>query len=81
MGNAQSYTLASAAAGTVYLLYAHVYCSHTLLTGDALSSDRLPSPAYLLVRYLLRALTRTPGHLYTSTTEGCELLYTVTCRR
>lgn len=82
MGNAQSCIIASLSVCSVYLIYAHIYCSHILLQSNVISSERLPSFGYLFVNYLIKALTRRPGHLYSrKTKESYEVVYTVlNCR-
>ncbi|XP_071378174.1 uncharacterized protein [Centroberyx affinis] len=82
MGNAQSCIIASLSVCSVYLFYAHIYRSHSLLQTNVICSERLPSFGYLFGKYLIKALTRRPGDLYTTTTkEKCEVAYTVlNCR-
>lgn len=78
MGNTQSYVLGSLSVCTVYLVYAKIYCSYCLLKSNELQSNRLPSFAYLYVRYLARCLSRTPGYVNNkSSTVERELEYTV----
>ncbi|KAG7222114.1 hypothetical protein INR49_016686 [Caranx melampygus] len=79
MGNAQSYCVASLAVCSVYLVYAHIYCSHKLLKTNVLTGDKLPSFCYLYVKFVSRAVGRKTGHLYP--TKTCEASYTVhNCR-
>lgn len=80
MGNTQSYVYASLSACSLYFIYVYLYSSHRLKT-NVLSSGKLPSLAYLYIKYLIRGLTRRSGHLYTSTAKQCEVDYTVVnCR-
>lgn len=79
MGSVQSRIVASLAACSVYFVYVHIYCSHTLLKTNVLNSDRLPSFVYLYMKYLTKALSRRTGCLYT--TNKCEVVYTIlNCR-
>lgn len=79
MGNVQSFAIGSLCVCAVYLLYGHIYCSYRLLKTNVLSSDRLPSVAYLFIKYLTKALCRTPGTIYN--TNKSEVIYTVlNCR-
>ncbi|KAL3976251.1 low density lipoprotein receptor adapter protein 1 [Sarotherodon galilaeus] len=79
MGNAQSYIVASLSVCSVYLVYVHVYCAHKLLKTNELHSDKLPSNAYVYMKYLSRRVTRRAGCLYG--TEKQEAVYTVvSCR-
>ncbi|KAJ0019592.1 hypothetical protein NQD34_007161 [Periophthalmus magnuspinnatus] len=62
---------------TLYLLYAKIYCSYCLLKSKTLHSNRQPSFAYLLLRYLARCLSRT----VVSCTGETAVQYTVhSCR-
>lgn len=79
MGNVQSCVLGSLCLCSVYLLYGHIYCSYCLLKTNELKGDRLPSLAYLYIKYLTKALCRTPGTIYS--TNKSEVIYTVlNCR-
>lgn len=79
MGNAQSYIVATLSVCSVYLVYVHVYCAHKLLKTTELHSDKLPSDAYVYMKYLSRRVTRRAGCLYG--TEKQEAGYTVvSCR-
>lgn len=81
MGNVQSYVVASLTVCSVYVVYSHIYCSHTLLKTNVLNNDRLPSFVYLYIKYLTKALSRRTGCLHTATTKTCEVVYTVfNCR-
>lgn len=79
MGNAQSYIVASLSVCSVYLVYVHVYCAHKLLKTTELHSDKLPSDAYVYMKYLSRRVTRRAGCLYGTVKQ--EAGYTVvSCR-
>lgn len=81
MGNVQSYVVASLSVSSVYFLYAYFYCSYKLLKTNVLHSERLPSFAYLFIKYLIKALTRRPGRLDKTSTKTCEVAYTIlNCR-
>ncbi|KAM4616588.1 uncharacterized protein ACJ7VT_009432 isoform 1-T1 [Polymixia lowei] len=82
MGNVQSCVIVSLSVCSIYLFYAHIYCSHKLLKTNVVNyKDRLPSYGYLFVKYLIKVLSRRPGHLYTRNTKNCEVAYTVlNCR-
>ncbi|XP_017270076.1 uncharacterized protein si:ch211-12e13.1 isoform X2 [Kryptolebias marmoratus] len=80
MGNAQSSVVAALSLCSFYLVYSYIYRSHQLLKTNVLSSDRLPSLAYLSVRYLSRAVTRRAGHLYTPAAEKPVVYTALNCR-
>ncbi|KAF7654633.1 hypothetical protein LDENG_00066970 [Lucifuga dentata] len=81
MGNAQSYIVASLSVSSAYLFYAYFYCSYKVLKTNVLRSERLPSSAYLFIKYLVKAVTRRPGRLYTTSANKWEIAYTVlNCR-
>ncbi len=81
MGNVQSYFVASLTVYSVYLVYAHIYCSHTLLRTKVLNNERLPSFVYLYIKYLTKALSRRKGCLQTTHAKKREVVYTVlNCR-
>ncbi|XP_053726890.1 uncharacterized protein si:ch211-12e13.1 [Synchiropus splendidus] len=77
MGNVHSYVVASATACSLYVIYAHIYCSHKLLHSREFRSDQLPSPSYLCLRYLIRSLSRTRGRLNATPRDQGELVCTV----
>ncbi|XP_072289865.1 3-hydroxyacyl-thioester dehydratase X isoform X2 [Eucyclogobius newberryi] len=74
MGNTQSHVAASLSLCTIYLLYAKIYCSYCSLRTKEFHSNRQPSFAYLLIRYLSRCLSG-------SCTDETALEYSVhSCR-
>ncbi|XP_032434217.1 uncharacterized protein LOC116729652 [Xiphophorus hellerii] len=82
MGNARSCVVASLSVCSVCLGCVYIYRSHKLLRQNALNSDKLPSFAYLYVKYLSRAVTRRAGQLYAARAVGARaVVYTVlNCR-
>lgn len=79
MGSVQSCAAASLAVCSMYFVYVHIYCSHTLLKRNVLNNDRLPGFVYLYIKYLCKAVTRRTGCLYA--TNKRELVYTIfNCR-
>lgn len=79
MGGLQSCVVASLTVCSVYVVYVHLYSSHKLLKTSVLKHDRLPSFAYLYVKYLTKALTRRKGCLYARNTR--DVVYTIVgCR-
>lgn len=80
MGNVHSCVAASLSLFSVYLFYVHVYRAHRLLKSSVLHCDTLPSSAYLCVRYVVRASTRTPGRLYAATGERRVIYTLLNCR-
>lgn len=79
MGNTQTRVLASLSVCTIYFVYAKLYCSFTVLKTKELHCDRLPSFAYLFIRYFTRYLRGTAGCLSSSTSrdEETAVKYTV----
>lgn len=78
MGSVQSCVFFSISAYSAYFLYVHVYRSHKLLKTE-INYNKLPTFAYLYLKYLSRAVARRKGRLYA--TNRCDLLYTiVNCR-
>ncbi|XP_074525543.1 uncharacterized protein LOC141789907 [Halichoeres trimaculatus] len=82
MGNTYICIVASLSVSSLYLFYVHIYSSHTALKRNVLDSKQLPSSVYLYMKYLIKTFTRwRTGHLYTSTTDSCEVVYTIiNCR-
>lgn len=79
MGSVQSCVLASISAYSAYFVYVHIYRSHKLLKTKELDSGRLPSVAYLYLKYLSKAAARRKGCLHATNTRG--VVYTiVNCR-
>ncbi|XP_011613742.1 uncharacterized protein [Takifugu rubripes] len=79
MGNVQSCALASISACSAYFVYVHIYRSHKLLKTNELDYNKLPSFAYLYLRYLSKAVARRKGHF--RATNRCGVLYTIVhCR-
>lgn len=79
MGNVQSCVLASISACSAYFVYVHIYRSHKLLKTNELDYNKLPSLAYLYLKYLSKAVARGKGHF--RATNRCGVLYTiVNCR-
>lgn len=76
MGNTQSHVVASLSLCALYFVYAKVYCSYDLLKTTELHGDRLPSFAYLFLRYLARCLRGTAGCV-SSRKDEPTLSYTV----
>ncbi|XP_035496500.2 uncharacterized protein si:ch211-12e13.1 isoform X1 [Scophthalmus maximus] len=79
MGNAQSYGVASLTVCSVYFVYVYIYRSHKLLQVSVLHCDKLPSFAYLYIKYLTRVLTRRTGCLHKTPTpqKKSEVAFTV----
>lgn len=77
MGNTQSHVVAASSLSlcALYFVYAKVYCSYDLLKTKELHSNRLPSYAYLFIRYLGRCLRGTAGCVSSCKDETLE--YTV----
>lgn len=73
MRNTQSYVVGSLSLCALYLVYAKIYCSYRLLRTKELHSNRLPSLAYLFIRYLGRCLSGTAG----ASSDETGLEYTV----
>ncbi|XP_034728242.1 uncharacterized protein si:ch211-12e13.1 isoform X2 [Etheostoma cragini] len=82
MGTAQSSIVASLSFWSVYFLSVHIYRCRHLLKTRVLSSDTVPSLAYLAIRYVSRAVSRRTGVLYTAAPQGGQhVVYTVlNCR-
>ncbi|XP_029960421.1 uncharacterized protein LOC115397987 [Salarias fasciatus] len=80
MGNVHSCVVASLSLFSVYLFYVHVYRAHRVLKSSVLHSDGLPSSAYLCVKYVLRASTRTPGRLYADAEKRHVVFTLLNCR-
>lgn len=79
MGSAQSCVLASISACSAYFVYVHIYRSHKLLQTNELDYNRLPSFAYLYLRYLSKSVARRKGRV--RATNRCGAFYTiVNCR-
>ncbi|XP_068167714.1 uncharacterized protein si:ch211-12e13.1 [Antennarius striatus] len=76
MGNIQSSVVISLTVFSVYVLYVHIYSSHTLLRANTLTSERLPSSIYLNIKYLTQAVTRRRGRLYEGASNR-QVVYTV----
>lgn len=75
MGSVQSCVFVSISA---YFLYVHVYRSHKRLKTE-IDYNKLPTLAYLYLRYLSRAVARRKGRL--DATNRCDVSYTiVNCR-
>ncbi|KAM3611434.1 uncharacterized protein V6R79_018487 [Siganus canaliculatus] len=81
MGNGQDYAVASLIACSSYVVYVYIYGSYKLLKTNVLNHDRLPSVAYLYIRFLRKALTLKTGRLSTAATPNRDVVYTVfNCR-
>ncbi|CAJ1068339.1 uncharacterized protein si:ch211-12e13.1 [Xyrichtys novacula] len=82
VGNTLSCVVASLSAYSVYLFYVHIYSSHTALRNNVLHNKSLPSLVYLYLKYLIKTLKRRrTGHLYTVSSNKCEVVYTaIDCR-
>ncbi|TWW60720.1 hypothetical protein D4764_05G0008100 [Takifugu flavidus] len=79
MGNVQSCALASISACSAYFVYVHIYRSHKLLKTNELDYNKLPSFAYLYLKYLSKAVARRKGHF--RATNRCGVFYTIVhCR-
>lgn len=78
MGGVQSCVFVSISAYSAYFLYVHVYRSHKRLKTE-IDYNKLPTLAYLYLRYLSRAVARRKGRL--DATNRCDVSYTiVNCR-
>lgn len=79
MGKVQSCVLASISVCSAYFMYVHIYRSHKLLKANELDYNKLPSFAYLYLKYLSKAVARRKGRF--RATNRCGVLYTiVNCR-
>lgn len=78
MGSVQSCVFVSISAYSAYFFYVHVYRSHKLLKTE-INYNKLPSFAYLYLKYLSRAAARRKGRLYA--TNKRDVVYTIVdCR-
>lgn len=78
MGSVQSCVFVSISAYSAYFFYVHLYRSHKLLKTE-INSNKLPSFAYLYLKYLSRAAARRKGRLYA--TNKRDVVYTIVdCR-
>lgn len=81
MENAQTLTIASVTACSLYVAYAYIYRSHRLLKTNVLDNRKLPSFAYLYIKFLVKAATRRTGCLYDASAKKSDVIYTVhNCR-
>lgn len=78
MGTVQRCVFVSIAVYSAYTLYVHVYRSHKRLK-TTMNYDKLPSSAYLYLKYLSQAVVWRKVAL--DVTSRCDVLYTIVdCR-
>lgn len=78
MDSLQSFVFVLISAFSAYFLYVHVYRSRKLLKTE-INYNKLPTFAYLYLKYLSRAAVRRKGRLYAA--NRCDVFYTIAnCR-